>query len=542
MIKLQVALLTFLSVIAASGEANQQADQQTIVFTNSSVFVDDLEIIQPNGGHIETDISGATVLSPNRTGWINFRLTIHEDDNSTVILPSGQSIPVSDLYSLTRNQAWFWMHCEGAGCPEGGDIGQVFFSHTRKGDEVRERHFIANQLNFSSHSHPSEESLPLSVIYISVPHLGKEGQDFLQDCDSEYICSDSTGLSDDAHDMQYKKKGAGFQAGELPLFNQIDRVAQLLSISSPGSGFDGLPVIRSQRASFDNLLPSYSKRDYMEQVIHHRDRVIQINMLFLPITSPVPEGASPITLLQPMQVIMNWLPGELRNANEIYAVHSGLFRAAGLKATSFQNFHSIFITENGELKTQKLLDFWEQNLGDMLAEKLKPVLTQMRLQQPDHVVNAFHQLVTTKDMKKVEEVVVHSRESHVHRILHNTHQASHGGGLADLVSEKTPELFGTKDGKDLGILGVAVSGPDGGMSVVKKDKESASKVKGSVAIIHTLGSSGDVAIERRGTYQKDGKEVTAFEDMAAQTREHSHKKPKDDDEPGGFSLGFGVSK
>ena len=281
---------------------------------------------------------------------------------------------------------------------------------------------------------------------------------------------------------------------------------------------------------------------YIEQVIRHRDRVIQINMLFLPIAPPVPEGASSITPLQPMQVIMNWLPSALRNANEIFAIHSRLFRAAGLSPTTFQNFTSIFITAEGELKIQELLDFWEQNLGGQLAEKLKIILIQMRFDQPDYVTNAFHQLVEAKDMKQGHEVVTHSRLSNVHGVQHQQHGAGHSGGLAELISEKPPELFGSKEGKGLGIIGVAVSGQDGGMSVVKKDKGSMSKVKGSVAKVHTLGGGGDIAIERRGTYEKDGKIVTAFEDMPAQTKEHSHRKPKDDDEPGGYTLGFGVQK
>ena len=46
-----------------------------------------------------------------------------------------------------------------------------------------------------------------------------------------------------------------------------------------------------------------------------------------------------------------------------------IFRAAGLTSTTRQSFYSIFITAEGELKTQELLHFWEQNLGDELAPK-----------------------------------------------------------------------------------------------------------------------------------------------------------------------------
>ena len=541
-------------MIASSVSANEQADQQKMVFTNSSVFVDGLEVSQLNGGYIESDISGTKVLNPNRTGWISFRLTIHEYDNGIVVLPSGQSISIIELYSLNSHQAWFWIPCEGAGCPDGGVAGQVLFSHTGKGEENRQRNFIANQLNFNLNSYlnsflnsySKKGELPLSAIYLSVPHPSKADQDFLHDCDSEYTCGGSSYSGHDNTDGHHSKRGGIFQETELPLFNQIDRVLQLLSVSSlkgvlGGGVLGGIPVTRSQPILSDYSL-LHSKQDYyIEQVIRHRDRVILVNMLFLPITPPVPEGASPITPLQPMEVIMNWLPSVLRNANEIFAIHSRLFRAAGLSSTTIQSFNSVFITAEGELKTQELLDFWVQNLGDVLAEKLKIILTQMRFSQPEYVANAFHQCVETKDMKQGHEVITDTRRSNIHGVQHQQHGSGHSG-LADLVSEKTPELFGSKDGQDTRIIGAAVSGEDGGMSVVKKDKANTSKVKGPVAKVHTLGNSGDIVIERRGTYEKDGKIVTAFGDMTSQTREHSHKKPKRDDESGGYTLGFSIQK
>ena len=166
----------------------------------------------------------------------------------------------------------------------------------------------------------------------------------------------------------------------------------------------------------------------------------------------------------------------------------------------------------------------------------------MRLNQPDYVTNAFHQCVETKDMKQGHDVVTHMKRSNIHGVQHQQHGANYNGGLADLISDKTPELFGSKDGQNSGIIGLAVSGEDGGMSVVKKDKGNTSKVKEPVAKVHTLGNTGSIVIERRGTYEKDGKIVTAFEDMTSQTREHSHKKPKIDDEPGGCTLGFDIQK
>ena len=153
MIKSQVVFLTFLSIIASSVSANEQAEQQRVLFTNSSVFVDGPEISQLNGGYIEADIYGAKVLNPNRAGWISFRLTIHEYDSGIVVLPSGQSIPITDLYSLNSHQAWFWIPCEGADCPDDGVAGQVLFSHTSKGEEDEQRNFIANQLKKTTKHH-----------------------------------------------------------------------------------------------------------------------------------------------------------------------------------------------------------------------------------------------------------------------------------------------------------------------------------------------------------------------------------------------------
>ena len=524
----QVCLIV-LATTASFINANEQADQQRVVFTNSSVLVDDLEVGHLNNGYIDTDPSRVITLNSDQAGWTSFSLTIREDDDGAVMLPSGQNFPLSDLFSLSNDQAWFWIPCEEAGCPEGGVEGKILFSHTNKKNANSLRNLVMNQLKSSSNSYISEKGLSLSAIYISVPDSYKAMGEY------------TYGSSDSSHDHfgdQHGRPGQQYiQKGELPLFNQMDSVFDLLSIASSEGVLGGIPIIRSKRPLMGELLPPPNKRDYMmEQVIRHRDQVVQVNMLFLPITPQASEGASPTTPLQPMQKIMNWLPTVLRNANEVYRIHARLFRASGLAPVSLQNFQSIYITEECELKTQLLLDLWLQNIGDQLAEKLKPILIQMRLQQPDSIKNAFRELVTVEDMQMGEEVVVNTSRKTVHNMQDLPPSSEHSSCNPDLIFENASDIMGSKDSS---IIGMALKAPDGGISVVKKDKENTSKVKGDVAKVHTLEDTRNLLLERRGTYEKDGRMVTAFDDMSAQSREHSYKKPKKDNESGGTLLGFG---
>lgn len=353
--------------------------------------------LRSDGFDIKTDDT-LIQLSPRHHGWLKFSLSLDEMHGDNVVFPDGSIFPID---TSIENDLIFWLEDRNDQEDNGRFVRLSLssapdaLSHAIVSIDGRKVHLgaIRQEQARSNKDNLQLANLKLSAVVITTsdeirsPVSGEDGFPSLY---SEY--------PDNGLDSPYSKKSPppAYGGAQVPLFNQLDALFETVgSIGSPWliSGGNKIDLTVKQLSQM-----SLSKRLYLDSIVGyqaiHSERMVQVNMLF---TAIKPQSIESTANLEPLEVIMNWLASEVRNADEMHSINQALLQTEGAFQTK-DTFLENYINKKGGLRARKLLQNWINRFGEKLPGELKATLKRKRYDFPEAVSSAFDKMTATQDM------------------------------------------------------------------------------------------------------------------------------------------------
>ena len=527
--KLIVITTVFLSTLGSPVSADQS--NKKIIFADDSVLLNDLHVSHVSGGYVKEGIDGTDVFYPTRKGWVTFEITLDEDDDGSIVLPSGDTLPLPNIYTMDKNQASFWVPCDVVDSSNGGVKGVIIFSHPHKKEDRYQRNFVLDAMNPDLKPYQNETGLPIAAIYITTSPLDSKDDHSLPLCDEEYAY---TGCSGTGFDDTDRKSGRGgkrpFYPTDTPLFNQMDALFESVSGLSAN-----MPVpIRSGKTWIESLNLSY-KPNYTNQIIEHRERLVQISYAECAYCSHPDSGGATAAELEPLETIMNWVALKIDNKGLLYRLYARMCNSVNITPIDKKLFLNMHITADDELNTEVFLAFMEQQFPENLARHLKTQLQKMRMPFPRDVIAAFDQLVGVLPNQQGRGAVAYLKQpTAIYSLRPDQDQDQDQDQNQDWAIGMINEAFKTGRTTNSRFLGAATHSVDGTstMLTMKHQKNQAEIEAGTKVELAARGGGGGgrrKILTRTNQESRTLEEVT--KDSTDQIRTHGSEKPHDPDHP-----------
>ncbi|MGI9281120.1 MAG: hypothetical protein ACR2PX_16055 [Endozoicomonas sp.] len=438
-----------------------------------------------------------TQLTPRHSGWLKLYLSLDDIQGNNIVFPDGSIFPID---TSMENDLIFWLEDRNVQSGSGHFVRLSLSSdsdallHSIVSIDGRKIHLgaIKQEQERSNKDSLQLENLKLSAVVITSSDEGRSPATREDDLSSLY-----SDYPDNEQDTPYSKKKPPPTYGnaQIPLFNQLDAISEIAgSIGSPWLIRDGSKIDLAIKQ-----LPQMplSKQFYLDSIVDnltHSERMVQVNMLFVPLTPQSPDAATAANL-EALETIMNWLAKEVVNADEMYSIHRALLQTQG----DFQG-KDIFLKNNinkkGQLRTKKLLQSWKNRMGEKLPDELKRILQRMGYRFSPEVSSAFDEIVATQDMVKGTKIVAYQPKRKKVSTL-NSRLAAH-----QLAKEYRPPLPGVTYADSFNFYSVAQVG-QGGQQLVAGPGIRVTGLPNNVRVVQAVSDPSKAQPERR--LGKDGK-------------------------------------
>ena len=416
-------------------------------------------------------------LSPRHHGWLKFSLSLNEMEGDNVVFPDGSILPID---TSIESDLIFWME-DGDDQEDNGHVIRLSlssdpaaFSHSIVCIDGRKVHLgaIRKKQARSDKDNLQLENLKLTAVIINISdesHSPASSEDRFSSPYAEY--------SDNGQDDPYSKKSPppAYGDAQLPLFNQLDAIFETV-------GSTGSPWLIRGGGKIDSIVKRklqlpLSKQLYLDSIIDyqtvHAERMVQVSMLFVPIT-PQPSDAATPANLEALEVIMNWLANEVASASEMYSIHRALLQTQG-DFQGKETFVENYINKSGKLRAKKLLQSWKNRIGVGLPGEFKKILQRMRYRFPTEVRGAFDEIVPTLDMVQGTERVEYRPESKKVKTLSSHKKVVHQlkkeyqPSLPGIITMDSLNFYSTVQGEQQTVTGggISISGLSSNIKVVQ---------------------------------------------------------------------------